>query len=149
MGGKYRFKIDLWGLLLFLAIMIPNLIWFAVPAPYDLLRAESATAWLDGIASVSQLLMAATLCLIQNRNAPKSRRTAPYLVLAVICCLFYFAVWIFYYRGIADPVIILALCIFPSLAFLFYALEKNNGPAILMTVIFAVCHLLSSVINFI
>ena len=35
---KYRFGFEPWGLLLFLVVMLPNLIWFAVPAPNDILR---------------------------------------------------------------------------------------------------------------
>ena len=32
MTGKYRLGFSIWALLLFLAVMIPNFIWFAVPA---------------------------------------------------------------------------------------------------------------------
>ena len=40
---KYRFGFDVQGLLLFIVIMIPNFIWFDLPAPNDILRADSAT----------------------------------------------------------------------------------------------------------
>ena len=40
---KYKMGFDIWGLLLFIIIMIPNFIWFAVPAPNDILRADSIT----------------------------------------------------------------------------------------------------------
>lgn len=30
--GNYKIGFDIWGLTLFLAIMLPNFIWFAVPA---------------------------------------------------------------------------------------------------------------------
>jgi hypothetical protein len=43
----YRFGFDIWGLLLFLLVMLPNFIWFAVPAPNDVLRAESVTPITD------------------------------------------------------------------------------------------------------
>lgn len=49
---KYRLSFDIWGLLLFLVIMIPNSIWFAVPAPNDILRANSITVIFDTIASI-------------------------------------------------------------------------------------------------
>ena len=35
-----------------LIIMIPNFIWFAVPAPNDILRADSVTGAFDTLASV-------------------------------------------------------------------------------------------------
>lgn len=43
MFKKYKIGFDLWGVLLFLIIMIPNFIWFAVSAPNDILRADSIT----------------------------------------------------------------------------------------------------------
>ncbi len=33
--GNYKIGFDIWGLTLFLAIMLPNFIWFAVPAVND------------------------------------------------------------------------------------------------------------------
>ena len=42
---------DVSGLLLFLIIMIPNFIWFAVPAPNDILRTDSITGTFDTVAS--------------------------------------------------------------------------------------------------
>ncbi len=46
---QYRFGFDPWGLLLFLLVMLPNFIWFAVPAPDDILRVDSATPVVDAI----------------------------------------------------------------------------------------------------
>lgn len=34
---KYKLSFDIWGLLLFLIIMIPDFVWFSVPAPNDVL----------------------------------------------------------------------------------------------------------------
>ncbi len=36
----YRFGVEVWGLVLFIGIMLPNFVWFAVPAPNDILRGE-------------------------------------------------------------------------------------------------------------
>ena len=44
---KYKLSFDIWGLLLFLIIMIPNFIWFLYPAPNDVLRADSVTGGID------------------------------------------------------------------------------------------------------
>ena len=71
---KYRFAFDPWGLLLFLLMMLPNFVWFAVPAPNDILRQESVTPVVDGIASVCQVLLAATLCAVVNQIGRASCR---------------------------------------------------------------------------
>ena len=65
---KYKIGFDIWGLILFLVIMIPNFIWFAVPAPNDILRVESVTKVADAIGSVSQVLMVFALCVFIHRD---------------------------------------------------------------------------------
>ena len=62
--SHYRFGFDIWGLLLFLLVMLPNFIWFAGPAPNDVLRTESVTPVVDLIASVCQVLTVACLCFL-------------------------------------------------------------------------------------
>ena len=37
---SYRFGFEVWGLVLFLVIMLPNFIWFIVPAPDDIQDAD-------------------------------------------------------------------------------------------------------------
>ena len=60
---EFKFGFNIYGLLLFLIIMIPNFIWFAVPAPNDVLRTESVTEVIDTITSVCQVLMVIALCI--------------------------------------------------------------------------------------
>lgn len=98
---KYTLGFDIWGLIIFLIIMIPNFIWFAVPAPNDILRAD------------------------------------------------YFISWIFYYMGMTNAIVILGLTIPPCLAFLFFAIDRKNMVAVIPISIFAICHLIYGVTNFI
>lgn len=144
---KYKFGFDIWGAVLFLIIMIPNFIWFAVPAPNDVLRADSVTEVFDAISSVSQVLMAAALCVIINRNRKKISITS-LIIAAMVCCLLYFASWIFYYIGVVSPIVILGLTVPPCLAFLFFAVDRKNMLAVVPILIFTICHLIYSVVNF-
>ena len=59
---RYTLSFEIWGLLIFWVIMIPNFIWFAIPAPNDILRANSITETIDTIASLYQVLMIIALC---------------------------------------------------------------------------------------
>lgn len=59
---KYKMSFDIWALVVFLIIMIPNFIWSAVPAPDDILRTESTTKVIDAIGSIFQVLLIFTLC---------------------------------------------------------------------------------------
>ena len=95
---EYKFGFNIYGLLLFLIIMIPNFIWFAVPAPNDVLRTESVTEVIDTIASVCQVLMVIALCIFVNIKNHKFHIT-PLIIFVIICCFIYFASWVSYYVG--------------------------------------------------
>lgn len=145
---KYKLSFDIWGLLLFLIIMIPNFIWFAIPASNDVLRADSVTAMLDIIASVFQVFMVIALCVLVNRNRSKFHIT-PLIVFVIICCLLYFASWIGYYAGMVNEIIILGLTLAPCLAFIFFAIDRKNIIAVSFGCVFTICHLIYGVVNFI
>lgn len=145
---KYKLSFDIWGLLLFLIIMIPNFIWFSVPAPNDVLRANSVTKVVDTIASICQVLMVIALCIFVNRSSCKFRIT-PLMIVVIICVLLYFASWIGYYLGIVNAVIILGLTVPPCLAFMFFAIDRRNMIAVVPISIFLFCHLIYGIVNFI
>lgn len=88
---KYKLSFEVWGLLLFLIIMIPmipNFIWFAIPAPNNILRANSITETIDTVASVCQVLMIAALCIVRNQESKKLCVT-PFIIVVIGCCLLY------------------------------------------------------------
>lgn len=145
---KYRFGFDIRALLLFLAIMIPNFIWFAVPAPNDILRADSITESLDMVASIFQTLTIGSLCVLVNRECKKIGIT-PFIAGVFLCCLLYFVSWAAYYLGMTNAVVVLGLTIPPCLAFLLFAIDRKNGIAVISAAIFAVCHLVYGAVNFI
>ena len=103
---NYRFGFNVWGLILFTAIMLPNLIWFFVPAPNDILRSDSVTPHIDMVASICQALMTAALCVIINQKSKKISFSL-LTVSTIICCLLYFVSWIFYYIGAVNVIVIL------------------------------------------
>lgn len=145
---KYRFGFDIWALLLFAAIMIPNFIWFAIPAPNDILRADSITGSIDAVASICQVLMIGSLCVVVNQER-KGIGITSLIVGVFVCCILYFASWAVYYVGMTNTVVVLGLTISPCLAFLLFAIDRKNRIAVVPAVIFAVCHLVYGAVNFI
>lgn len=143
----YAFGFDAWALVLFVAIMVPNLVWFAIPAPIDALRTDSITEPLDSIASVLQILMIAALCLLKNANA-KSVRLTPLVGASIACALLYYACWAAYYLGIVAIPVLLGLAVFPCAAFILYALDRKNRIALALACGFAFCHLIFAIANF-
>ena len=146
--SKYKFGFDVLGLILFLLVMLPNFIWFAVPAPKDVLRAESATPMVDMIASVCQIMTVACLCFVINKERGKLR-FSPWMIAAVVCVVIYYIGWALYYAGIVNAWVILLLTVPPCLAFILFAADRKNFPAVLFATGFAVCHLIFAIVNFI
>ena len=145
---KYKMSFDVWALVVFLIIMIPNFIWSAVPAPDDILRTESATKVIDTIGSIFQVLMIFTLCVFINPDRNKLSFTKT--IIAMICCIvIYFCSWVFYYLGVTNGLVILGLTIPPCVAFLFFAVDRKNYISVIPIAIFTVCHIIFGVVNFI
>lgn len=145
---KYKLSFEICGVLLFLIVMIPNFIWFAIPAPNDILRAKSITEAVDTAASVCQILMIAAICIFRNKESKKLCIT-PLIIMAAVCYLLYVSSWIAYYNGIVNVIVILGLTIPPCLTFLFFAIDRKNGIALIPISIFTICHLVYGVVNFI
>lgn len=145
---KYRFGFDVWGLVLFFIIMIPNFIWFAVPAENDVLRTESITPVIDMIASIAQVTMIITLCIIKRSDNDKPGKRSLLLIIVLLVVLYGLG-WIAYYMGNIGLLIILDLCIAPSLAFIVFAIYRRNYPPLILAMIFTVCHVIFGVVNFI
>lgn len=145
---KYRFGFDFGGLILFALMMIPTILWSIIQAPNDVLRAESVTPITDIIASISQVVMIASLCLLINKKSEKLK-LSPMIIATAICLIMYYLGWILYYCGVVNPLIILDLTIPPSLALLLYAVDRKNIFSIIAGTVFLICHLIFGVINFI
>ncbi len=148
MFKKYKFGFDFWGLLLFLVIMIPNFIWFAVPAPNDVLRAESVTPIVDGIGSICQVAFVAAICILKRKDISAVRFTKPVITALLLVALYYLG-WILYYQGMVNPVVIILLTLPPCFSFIVYTIDRKNMIATIPAVIFTICHIIYGVTNFI
>jgi len=144
---SYKFGFNVSAVVIFVLIMLPNIIWFFVPAQNDILRNESGTQVLDVFVTVFQIIMIAVLCVIKNVNAKKIK-ISPFIILSAATGLLYYICWILYYSGVVHGVVLLGLCIFPSCAFLFYGIDRKNYIALVPISVFAVLHLVSTIINF-
>ena len=145
---NYKFCFDIWGLVLFLIIMLPNFIWFAIPAPNDILRTDSVTPTADAIGSFFQIFFIIALCILQRKSTPKIQVNS-LIIMVTASVLLYFTGWIFYYVGITNPLIILLLTIAPCVAFIFFAIDRKNIIALIPAIVFTICHITYAIINFI
>ena len=145
---KYKMGFDIWGLLLFLVIMLPNIIWFLTPTPVDILRNPSVTPTVDTVASVLQVIMVAAICVLQNSTCgkPMGRGWRGGIAAAV---LFYFAGWGLYYAGVTSTLVIMDLCVVPCVAFLLFSLARKNAAALVAGAGFLLCHMYYGIVNFV
>ena len=120
----YRLGFDIWALGLFLALLLPNFFWSAVPAPCDVLRGESATQALDSFASLCQVLSVGLMCLPLYKGQREKRAFGPWAKAALGCLCLYYLGWALYYRGLAAFWVILLLTLPPCPAVLYPAPEK-------------------------
>ncbi len=143
----YKFTFNISAIILFLLIMLPNIVWFIVPAPNDVLRGQSATPVLDIFATITQVLMVAALCIFRNINAGKLKLSL-FSIISVAFCLLYYIVWILYYCRVVNGVIVICLCLLPCLSFIFYGVNRKNYFALIPAALFTALHFISTVINF-
>lgn len=145
---NYSLGFDICGLLLFLAVMLPNFVWFAVPAANDVLRNGSVTPHVDMIASVFQIVMVAALCIVINKHRRKPMAKAALRGIVILIVLYYLG-WLLYYAGNISAVIIMDLCIAPCFTFVLFSFSRKNAAALISASAFMVCHVLYAVMNFV
>lgn len=145
---KYKFGFDYFALLLFIIMMIPTIFWSFVKAPEDVLRVESVTPVIDIIASISQVIVIASLCILKKDGTNKPHFTKAVFA-AIICILVYYFAWVMYYCAIVNPVIIILLTIPPCVAFLLYSIDRKNIIATVSGILFLICHFVFGLVNFI
>lgn len=147
--GSYKFGFDYRVLILFAVIMIPNIIWFIIPAPNDVLRIESVIPTIDMIASISQVTMLIILIFVLNRNFKEFEFKNPLVLLCTIVTALYLLSWVLYYLGISTNVVILVMMILPCLAFIFYGIYVQNYISLIPSSIFLVSHFIFGLVNFV
>ncbi|MDD4847879.1 MAG: hypothetical protein PHR53_03825 [Bacteroidales bacterium] len=127
--------------------MIPNFIWFAIPTENDVLRAASLTPVIDMVATIFQVIMIASLCLIKNIEYQKSENKKRLFEIIISVVIYYFG-WCMYYSQIVNTAVILILCIAPCIAFIIYSIEKKNLVALISAIVFMMFHTIYGLVNF-
>ena len=146
-GKKYKIKFDLFGLIAFLLVMIPNIVWFFVPAHNDVLRKiKTSTEILDLVAKICQVFIAFCFTFIVIRSGYK-KRLPIFIISFFIFLILYYLCWIIYYIG-ANAFTVMGLTILPCFAFVCLSFYKNNMIALVPVLIFTVCHFVYALSNF-
>jgi len=143
---RFRIGLNGFGILLFTAVMLPNILWYYFSAGNDPLRIPTSTVMLDTIAMFFQAVFVFFMCLLVDNMAEKPTWRHPRILAAFALVLLYYLSWALYYFVTAHMAVILALAVLPCLAFLAVEAAYQNRLAAIPTVIFLVLHTMSSAI---
>ena len=146
MGKKYIIKFDFLGLIAFLLLLAPNIVWNFVPAPRDVLRIEASTETLVLIEKICQVLIGLCLTLIVVKREFKRKFPVLIILYVVFLALYYFC-WIIYYVKV-DAFAVMGVTFLHCFAFICFAFYKNNMIAIVPIAIFTISHFMYTISNF-
>ena len=137
---SYSFGFSWKGLLTFLLIMIPNIFFFFLPNQNVLGSGINNHLILDIIEHASQaIFIFLLLFLISKRNSPM---VSPYTICIAIILLSYYALWIFYFLGSNNLILLLGMAVLPVAYFTLAEIWLHNLPAIVPTAIFGIVHII-------
>ena len=147
-GLPWRFGFDIGGAVLFALLMLPNILWFFVPAQNDILRQPTKTEGLDTAVMVLRGLAVGFLIFLRHTMKPAKLRWQIFGILALALCAMYWGAWGLYYLGVVRPWILYSMCWMPGCSIIFYGFGRKNYPAQLFALAFLICHCISVAINF-
>ena len=143
---NYYLGFSMKGLIIFLLPMIPNIFYFLFPAPEVTGNIANNHIILDVLEHGSQAIFIFMLIFVISKQT--SRIQSPYTTGMAILLIFYFALWILYFTGKANLIILLGMAILPVAYFILAEIWLNNYLAIIPTVLFGIVHVIITYINY-
>ncbi|MHA7965348.1 hypothetical protein ACX93W_14475 [Paenibacillus sp. CAU 1782] len=126
------------GLILFLLVMLPNLLYIWIPAPVAKKIEGPGFLALSILEHGSQALFVVLLLFLTSTKI--SSMQSPYIYGMGGLLLGYYALWVLFFAGMADKTAWMALAVIPVLYFVLAELWLHNIPAILPTLLFGAAH---------
>jgi len=140
---KYKFGFSVWGFGLFLLIMVPNIVYFCVPAYRGGLDGDNVV--LDTVASVFQAIGLMLLFFIVRREKDqKLFKTG--VTLAAFFFAIYLIAWIFYFCSYRNSAVVISLAVFPCLSLLSFSIGEKNRFSLTVLRIFSILHIVSAIL---
>lgn len=141
-----KFRISLWGILVFILPMLINLFYFKVAPDNTSTPIPPQYRWIEWIEQATRILYMIFICILVSKQDVDFK--SPYLYISIIFLILYYIVWIrFFMSGMQSELrkanfffVPIPLAIFPVLYFLFAALWLQNGLAAITMLFFGVAH---------
>ena len=142
------------GLVVFALPMLINLAYVLFPPAGTAEQQKTVTHWVELVEQISRMAYLLAIVLLVSRKP--IRLQSVWLGLAALFLILYYAVWIRYFAGGREIVLLrrsflfvpMPLAVFPVLYFLCAAIWLHNIPAAVTMVVFGIAHLTASIQSF-
>ena len=142
------------GLVIFALPMLINIVYVMFPPAGKAEQTSAVTHWVEIVEQISRIAYLFAVTLLVSRDKLGFR--SGWLYLAAAFLVLYYAVWLRYFIGGREIVLLsrsflfvpLPLAVFPVLYFLCAAIWLHNLPAAIIMVIFGAAHLAVSLQSF-
>ena len=142
------------GLVVFALPMLINLASVLFPPAGTAEQQKPVTHWVELVEQISRMAYLLAIVLLVSRKP--IRLQSVWLGLAALFLILYYAVWIRYFAGGREIVLLrrsflfvpMPLAVFPVLYFLCAAIWLHNIPAAVTMVVFGIAHLTVSIQSF-
>ena len=142
------------GLVIFALPMLINIAYVMFPPAGKAEQAAAVTHWVEIVEQISRIAYLFAVTLLVSRETLSFRSV--WFSLAAVFLVLYYAVWLRYFMGGREIVLLsrsflfvpLPLAVFPVLYFLCAAIWLHNLPAAVIMVIFGAAHLAVSLQSF-
>ena len=142
------------GLVIFALPMLINIAYVMFPPAGKAEQAAAVTHWVEIVEQISRIAYLFVVTLLVSRETLSFRSV--WFFLAAVFLVLYYAVWLRYFMGGREIVLLsrsflfvpLPLAVFPVLYFLCAAIWLHNLPAAIIMVIFGAAHLAVSLQSF-
>lgn len=144
---NYRLGFEFCGFILSLAILLPSVIWYFVPAPNDILRSADAIFSLGMVAAVLRGLTMLTSSFLVNLDSRELRFNPAAFLIFAFGAIYYIG-WFFYYAGFANAFVLTLLAVSPVVMLASLAVDRKNVFALVLSASFAAVHIACIVLGF-
>lgn len=144
---NYRLGFEFCGFILSLAILLPSVIWYFIPAPNDVLRSADSIFALGMTAAVLRGLTMLTSSFLINLDSRELKFNIASFLIFSFGAIYYIG-WFLYYAGFANAFTLTLLAVSPVIMLASLAVDRKNIFALVMSASFAVVHIVCIVIGF-
>lgn len=145
---RYEIGFDKWGVILFLAVILPFLVWEMEPIDNDILDLPSITPVLDKFIIAFQIISVGSFLMFRNIDGRKPIKKSRKIAIGITFALYYIG-WILYFTGCTRTItVLLMITLMPIVTLLLFSSARKNYLAYCTLLVFLIFIISFVIINF-